>query len=124
MRYGSELVLDLYGCKVKFTVENVLRYFEHLCPLLNMKPYKVYFWSADELPSDQVPDVVEGMSAVQFILTSSITVHTSDKFDMIMINIFSCADFDAQHAMNFSIDWFKASHCKHHFIERGVVAGR
>lgn len=121
LRYGQELVLDLYGCDNRFSVETVLRFFEHLCPLLRMKPYKVYFWSADELPVEEIPEIVHGMSAVQFILTSSITVHTADKYGLLMLNIFSCGEFDPQAAINFSMDWFKAKSHVQHLIQRGVM---
>lgn len=121
LKYGQELILDIYGCKRKFSVENVLRYFEHLCPLLGMKPYKVYFWTADELPTEQIPDIVHGMSAVQFILTSSITVHTADRYGLIMINVFSCGDFFPQDAINFSMDWFEAENHIQHLIQRGII---
>lgn len=121
MKYGQELILDIYGCEEPFSVEAVLRYFEHLCPLLRMKPYKVYFWSNDELPSEDIPDVVHGMSAVQFILTSSITVHTADRYNLFMVNIFSCAEFDVQAAINFTMDWFRAKHHVQHLINRGEI---
>jgi S-adenosylmethionine/arginine decarboxylase-like enzyme len=99
--YGWELILDLFNCHKKATVEYVLKYFEYVCPLLRMKPYKVYFWSADELPTEGVPEIVRGMSAVQFILTSSITVHTSDPYRMVLLNIHSCQRFDPHTAINF-----------------------
>jgi S-adenosylmethionine/arginine decarboxylase-like enzyme len=121
MRYGYELVLDLHDCDPrKFTPETVEIYFRDLCDKIGMKRYKCYFWSASELPIQAVAEHphIEGMSAVQFILTSSITVHTSDHYRSIYINVFSCKHFDPNVAQKFSVEFFDAKQIVSRFYER------
>ena len=60
----------------------------------------------------------KGSSAVQFILTSSIVIHTLDLLEAVYINIFSCKKYDTELAERITKEWFGASESKTHFIER------
>ena len=94
-KYGHELVVDLHCCNPeRFTREDVGRFMRELCVLIDMKPKDLYFWDIDD-PTElaTVPDHLPGLTAVQFILTSSITLHTSNKLGAVYLNIFSCKDF-------------------------------
>jgi len=55
---------------------------------------------------------------VQFILTSSIVIHTLDQLRAVYVNIFSCKDFDPKTAEKFTVEWFGAAECSARFIER------
>lgn len=51
---------------------------------------------------------LEGISAMQFIETSSITVHCDEPGRRVFVDLFSCKDYDAVKARKFSKEFFKA----------------
>ena len=51
----------------------------------------------------------KGTSAVQFILTSTIVIHTLDLMEAAYVNVFSCKEFDADEAAQFTAKWFGAT---------------
>ena len=120
-KYGAELIIDLHGCDPgTFTRESISSYFASLCELIDMKREALYFWDDLDVPVEerQTSAHTQGTSAVQFILTSSIVIHTLDQMGAIYINIFSCKDFDPDIAEKFTVDWFGATDCSARFIER------
>jgi len=132
MAYGKELILDLYGCDIaKFNRKELKVYFRELCKIIDMQPCKLTFWDDKWtwlwrllLPWDKTIQVAilphtKGTSAVQFILTSNLTIHTLDKVGECYINIFSCKDFDMNIALNFTLNWFGASSWDENRIVRG-----
>ena len=120
-RYGVELILDLHGCDPKtFTRDSIEAYFEELCELIDMQREDLHFWDDVGRPIEerQTSPHTQGTSAVQFILTSSIVIHTLDQLEAVYINIFSCKEFDPNLTENFSKKWFAASSCSARFIDR------
>lgn len=112
--YGQELILDLSNCDVEtFTRESIGNYFDQLCELIDMEAEDRYFWDDEGLPPEQCQTNPKtcGVSAVQFILTSTIVVHSLTKLGKVFINIFSCKDFDVDEARKFTIRWFKSKVC-------------
>ncbi|KKT27979.1 MAG: hypothetical protein UW12_C0011G0007 [Parcubacteria group bacterium GW2011_GWF1_43_9] len=107
--YGKELVLDLYNCNSKkFNRKEIARYFRELCDLIEMQRDDMHFWDDVGVPKkDRVtlPHLV-GTSAIQFIMTSNVTIHTLDILKRVYLNIFSCKDFDAKIAAEFSRKFF------------------
>jgi len=119
--YGFELIIDLHQCDSStFTRKSIRRYFDSLCKQINMTRCKLHFWDdVGVAPEEQQTSPhTKGTSAVQFILTSSIVIHTLDLMDAVYLNIFSCKAFDKEKAEQFSKEWFKAKECRSHFIER------
>ena len=109
--YGQELVLDLHGCnKTVFNRKDLRRFFLLLCERIDMEPQKLCFWDDMGLPAAerQTEAHTKGTSAVQFILTSNITVHVLDLTGKVFINIFSCKRFDAHGATVFCVNFFRA----------------
>lgn len=109
--YGKELILDLSECDVRtFTRKSIGKYFDELCRLIDMEAQDRHFWDDEGLPEDecQTNPKTCGVSAVQFILTSTIVVHSLTKMGKVFINIFSCKDFDVDEARKFTIKWFGA----------------
>lgn len=109
MAYGKELILDLHDCDVStFNRESLDRFFEELCFAINMTMCERHFWDDVGVPEDekQTSPHTKGTSAIQFILTSNITVHTLDELKAVYINIFSCKDFDPSLAAIICRDWF------------------
>ena len=108
--YGKELILDLHNCDpLTFTRASIERYFVQLCDLIDMQRCDLHFWDDLDTPEEekQTSPHTTGTSAIQFILTSNITIHTLDILERVYINIFSCKDFNARTAANFSTDWFR-----------------
>ena len=119
--YGVELILDLHGCDSStFTRESIGGYFERLCELIDMKREELFFWDDIGVAEEdkQTSPHTQGTSAVQFILTSSIVIHTLDQLRAVYVNMFSCKEFDPKIAEEFTVGWFGAGDCTSRFIER------
>ena len=120
-KYGIELVLDLHNCDVeKFTRPSISMYFERLCVLIDMQREDLHFWDDEGLSEEdkQTSPHTQGTSAVQFILTSSIVIHTLDQLRAVYINIFSCKEYDPDVAEKFSVEWFDAKVCSARVLDR------
>jgi len=120
--FGYELILDLSNCSVeKFNRTDLTKFFVEICELIDMKREDLHFWDyegyEDEIPYDQ-PHLV-GTTAVQFISTSNITIHTLEILKAVYVNIFSCKEFNKDVAENFTCNFFKGDIDNSHFIERG-----
>lgn len=119
--YGLELILDLKDCDVNtFARDSIGIYFDELCKLINMGQGDRHFWDDEGLPPEecQTNPKTTGVSAVQFILTSTIVVHTLTKLGTAYVNIFSCKDFDTDIAEDFTRQWFGAKECNATIVER------
>ena len=119
--YGWELILDLQGCNTStFTREHLDEYFTELCELIEMQKCEVHFWDDVGVSEEerQTSPHTKGTSAVCFILTSTIVVHTLDLLDAVYVNIFSCKAFDPKVAAEFTKDWFGAKSVNETFVER------
>ncbi len=107
--YGKELILDLHNCDVsRFNRKDIKTYFCDLCKLIDMERCDLHFWDDEGvLPEEQQTDPhTVGTSAIQFIITSNITIHTLDLLKKVFVNIFSCKDFDSDLAASFTKHWF------------------
>jgi len=85
-----------------------------------MEKCVVHFWDDVGVPPEEQQTLVhtKGASAVCFILTSSIVVHTLDMLKAVYVNIFSCKEFDAKITERFTAEWFKAVSCKATLVHR------
>lgn len=123
MKYGVELIIDMSQCNVtKFKRRDIKSYFMQLCELIDMEPEDCYFWDDFRVPKEkrQTNPKTKGTTAVQFILTSNITIHTLDLLGMVFINIFSCKDFKTEVAQEFTARYFGALNYKSTVIVRGI----
>jgi S-adenosylmethionine decarboxylase len=119
--YGFELIMDLHACDVStFNRTSLRKYFVKLCKAIDMKRCELYFWDDAGVPAKEKQTLphTKGTSAVQFILTSNITIHTLDLLEAAYVNIFSCKQFDKESAEKITKKWFGAKKCRTHFIER------
>jgi len=110
--YGYELILDLHDCDVTLFNRVCLdEYFEQICVAIDMKQCERFFWDDVGVPKEekQTSPHTTGTSAVQFILTSSIVIHTLDKLGKVYVNIFSCKEFDMTLASKFTEKWFSGT---------------
>lgn len=107
--YGKEVIIDIHDCDPNtFNRDSIKTYFIGACKLLDMIPEDQHFWDYEgqEELKDVDPDHVVGTSAIQFIRTSNITIHTLDRLRRVYLNIFSCKDFEMTEIVKFSKDWF------------------
>lgn len=108
--YGKELILDLDSCdSILFTRKNISLFFISLCDEIDMEPCEQYWWDygKNRKARELAPAHLAGVSAVQFIKTSNITIHTLDKLNKVFLNIFSCKQFDVKRASEFCSSFFK-----------------
>ena len=120
-KYGIELIVDLHQCDtLTFTRKSIKNYFIEICDLINMKRCKLTWWDDYGIEPEecQTEPHLKGTSAVQFILTSNITIHTLDLLNNVYINIFSCKEFDTDVAAKFSAEWFKGKIVNSVVVER------
>ena len=107
--YGLELILDLHDCDAStFTRADIERFCAELCEVIDMERCDLYFWDDLGVPNEdqQTDPKTKGTSAVQFILTSTIVIHTLDLMKAAYVNIFSCKEFDTDGAAKFTANWF------------------
>ena len=119
--YGFELLMDLHQCDVAtFSRKSLDNFFTKLCDLISMEKVEVHFWDDVGVPDEeqQTSPQTKGTSAVCFILTSTIVVHTLDLLGAVYVNIFSCKKFDPAVAERFTLEWFGGKTAKSTFIER------
>ena len=103
MSYGKELIVDLHRCSVAtFTKESISTWFNAVCEIADMKPIRKEWW--EEYGNDEPH--LNGITAVQFISTSSITVHACTDLRQAHINFFTCKDFNAQLVLGYTKNWF------------------
>jgi len=109
--YAKEVTLDCYGCDTSmFNRKSLEQFFDMLVYILEMEKGDLHFWDDVGVPDDEKQTRAEtkGTSAIQFILTSNITVHCLDILERVYVNIFSCKDFAEGEARAFVQDWFDA----------------
>lgn len=104
MFWGKLASINLYGCDSKF-IKNKVKIGEYilgLCKVIDMKRH------GKPMIERFAEGALEGYSAMQFIETSSITIHFDETENRAFIDIFSCKEFDEKKAEKFSGDFFKA----------------
>ncbi len=119
--YGKELILDIHGCdSTTFSRRSIRNYFKDLCVLIKMERSKLCWWDDHGVPPEEqeTEPHLKGTTAIQFISTSNITIHTLDLLDSVYVNIFSCRDYDAEAAAKFSAEWFRGEIVNSHVIRR------
>ena len=108
--YGKELILDLHECKNThlFNRKDLKKFFIELCNLINMERCDLHFWDyvGEEAEYYKAPIHLRGTSAIQFISTSNVTIHTLDDMKRVYLNIFSCKNFNGKQAKEFCRTYF------------------
>lgn len=112
MSYGEELILDLKDCDPEtFTRSHIQEFFVKLCEQIHMKREDLHFWDYEDASEEllerarQSPHLY-GVSAVQFISTSSIVIHALPLLRACYINIFSCSPFNHGAAKQYAWQFF------------------
>ena len=122
--YGKELILDLFECDISVNDRDHLeQFFIGLCDLIKMEravnpitgENLAWYWTEGY---DQ-EEHITGTSAVQFIRTSNVMVHTLSKLKTVYINIFSCKEFNSIEAIQFAVAFFHGQIKNSITLERG-----
>ncbi len=120
--YGKELILDIHECGAgyRFNRKDLKIFLKNLVKLLDMKAEKLIWWDYKGMPEEyaKAPPHLKGISAIQFIRTSNIVIHTLDSREIIYLNIFSCKDFDADKAAKFCEKYFEGRIVNQQVIDR------
>lgn len=123
--YGPELILDLHECDVLTFNRKSLRSFgKALCKEIGMTACKFRFvpWDDDGVAPEecQIKPETKGHTAwaIQFLMESSILIHTLELTKSAHINIFSCNEFDRWKAKAFVKKWFGAEQITSRLIIR------
>ena len=115
-KWGMELIMDIHGCdSERFKEESLRSFFQGLCDISEMTAVgEPIFWHCEsDMPH------LGGTSALQFIITSSILIHTVDMMNDAYINFFSCKDFNIQKVIVFIINHFKVDSYHYTSLKRG-----
>ena len=119
--YGKELILDIHDCdSTRFNRKNIDAFFKDLCKKIDMEKGKRFWWDYEGYPEEyeKAPPHLKGISAVQFIKTSSIVIHTLDELKKVYLNIFSCKDFEEEVVILCALDHFKGIVIRSQTIKR------
>ncbi len=97
-------VISLYHCHPRYikTPKIIRRFIVTLCKKIEMKRH------GPTLVERFAEGPLEGCSAMQFIETSSVTVHFDETENRAFIDIFSCKYFNPRVAEKFAKSFFKA----------------
>ena len=106
--WGKSVSIDLFECNFELISqpEPIKRFIHEVINVIDMVahgPCHIERFGSDNL---------EGYSAMQFIETSSITVHCDEPGRRVFIDIFSCKDFDSNKARRLAKQFFRAKKIK------------
>lgn len=108
MSFGQEMILDLHSCNRVGLHCDLELFCKTLADLIDMKAEDFHYWKSHE-DDDKIPELF-GVSAIQFIRTSNITIHVLPLLNngSVYLNLFSCKPFDKTYAAKFVVEWFDA----------------
>jgi len=113
--YGLELIADMKGCDLSdLSREKLGRFIVELVDRVKMVRHgEPLFWE----DNSDIPHL-NGISAVQFIETSTVVCHPLPLLNAFYLNLFSCKPFDADDALKFSMEFWGATSENHSVITR------
>jgi S-adenosylmethionine/arginine decarboxylase-like enzyme len=100
--WGMLAAIDLHGCDEERLADsdNIRRFVPRLIEAIGMRAH-------GGLMMDRFGDgELEGWSALQFIETSSITLHADEVFGRCFVDVFSCRPFDPDLAAEIAVEYF------------------
>jgi len=118
--YGQEVIMDLHDVDPdKFQTHILKKFAEDLCDEIDMQRGPIYSWGQDKFEGTyKTHPKKDGISVVQFLYESSITIHALDELQKIFINVFSCKDFDPEKAKAFALKTLGGNLVTEHNIVR------
>ncbi|PIP03276.1 MAG: S-adenosylmethionine decarboxylase [Candidatus Yonathbacteria bacterium CG_4_10_14_3_um_filter_47_65] len=105
--WGQTLSVDMSHCDMKkFSKSSLAKFCKELCHKIKMER------EGSAIVKRFGEGNLLGNSAVQFIKTSSITIHADEVYNRIFIDVFSCKKFDKNVARDFCKNYFAAKKVK------------
>jgi S-adenosylmethionine/arginine decarboxylase-like enzyme len=102
--YGKHLILGATGCNDNLLdVAAMTRFIRELVDRIDMVAY------GEPVVARFGEGIEEGISGVQLIMTSAITVHTNDMARDLYLDVFSCKDFEADDVLAYVDAFFAPS---------------
>lgn len=121
--YGKELLLDLRHCpSARMSRQNIYAFMQGACHKMGTEACDFHFWDDAHLPPDEqeTDPKRSGISAVQFLMASSIVIHTLDLREEVYVNAFSCDDFDPDIVIAWALECFGGSVVGRRVVTRGI----
>ena len=120
MKFGKELIIDMHRCQDLLSKKSIDSYFVYICEKMIFTRMSTHWWDDADSPKKgkDLPARLRGISAIQFIGESNITVHAMQKIHKVYVNIFACRDFNAEEACRITEEWFLGTVVAYHVIER------
>ncbi|MDA1169043.1 MAG: S-adenosylmethionine decarboxylase [bacterium] len=114
--WGKSAHMDLIECEHERLIspEILKQFVEELIKEVNMIAHGPCHIERFGSPEENL----EGYSAMQFIETSTITLHLDEVNNRAYIDLFSCQDFDAPETFEFAKKYFGAQNGKLTVLER------
>jgi S-adenosylmethionine/arginine decarboxylase-like enzyme len=111
--YGKHLVLSATRCNEQLLdVEAIKAFLQALVDRIDMVAY------GDPLVARFGSGIEEGISGVQLIETSAITVHTNDMARDLYLDVFSCKGYNEVDVVSFVADFFGTSEINYQTLLR------
>lgn len=119
--YGHEVIVDVREADVeRFNRPNIEKFLAELCNELGLERASFHFWEYEtQRERDEAPAHLRGVSAVQFVTTSTIVIHTLDASEQVLLNVFACGDVDAAIVRRITLERFGGRIASCHSIQRG-----
>ena len=115
--YGREVLVDLSNCDYEIlnSRDDLVRFIRGLCDEIDMKPF------GEALAPDfgHAKYRTAGLSIVQLIETSNLSMHVSPHWKKACLNIFTCSSLDAEKAIKFSMRELGANKAEGLLLPRG-----
>lgn len=119
--YGMETIIDLHNCDTsKFNRKDLKKFFIEVTKIIKAERCKLCWWDDHGLPEEEkqtLPHLV-GTTAVQFISTSNVIIHTLDILENAYINIFSCSVFEPEEVLEYCKNYFSGDVVTFQTVER------
>ena len=111
--YGKHLIASCKGCNENVTEKQLVSEFLHsLATGIDMKPFGTPI-------VERFGEGIEiGLSGVQLIETSAITIHTNDRARDLYLDVFSCKDFDENQVLQIVRQRFEPAKVIHQVLLR------
>jgi S-adenosylmethionine/arginine decarboxylase-like enzyme len=111
--YGKHLMVTAIACNDNLLDLNaVSRFITEMVPRIDMVPY------GDLVIARFGEGIEEGISAVQLIVTSAITIHTNDMMRDLYLDVFSCKWFEEETVISMIKEFFAPEEIKETTILR------
>jgi len=111
--YGKHLMVTAVSCNENLlNIDTVSRFIKEMVPRIDMVPY------GDIVIARFGDGIEEGISAVQLIVTSAITIHTNDMMRDLYLDVFSCKWFEEHVVIDMIKEFFAPKEIKETIILR------